>query len=91
MTDLPKTTAPERRALDAEGISTLEDLAQRTRHQVRVLHGIGKTGMQRFDEALAAAGLAWQPETEETLALRKVKTRTKGEPCRVSGDNTESG
>lgn len=76
-------TAPERRALEAEGIAMLEDLARRTRRQVEVLHGIGKTGMARFDAALAAAGLAWRLETAETRALRKEKVRTKGEPCRV--------
>lgn len=86
MMDLPKTNAPEKRALDAEGIATLEDLAQNTRHQVEILHGIGKSGMKRFDEALADAGLEWQPETEETLALRQKKVRTKGEPCATNED-----
>ena len=81
MTDLPKINAPEKRALDAEGITTLEDLAGRTRHQIAILHGIGKTGLNRFDQALADAGLAWQPETPETLALRQKHVRTKSEPC----------
>lgn len=84
MTDLPKTSAPEKRALDAEGITSLENLAQRTRHQVEILHGVGKSGMRRFDAALAEVGLEWESETEETLALKQVKVRTKGDPCGTS-------
>lgn len=87
MTDLPKTNAPEKRAFDAQGIMTLEDLAEKTRHQVEILHGIGKTGMQRFDQALSDSGLKWRPETQETLALHQKKVRTKGKPC-VANDDT---
>ena len=88
MTDLPKTYAPEKRALDAEGITTLEDLAMKTRHEVEILHGVGKTGMKRFDQALTAAGLTWRPEISETLMLRQKQVRTKGDPCAIDAEGT---
>jgi hypothetical protein len=48
--------APARRALVNAGITTLPQLASRTRQEVTALHGMGSHAMTRLDDALAAEG-----------------------------------
>jgi hypothetical protein len=48
--------APARRALVNAGITTLPQLASRTRQEVTALHGMGAHAMARLDDALAAEG-----------------------------------
>lgn len=59
-TPLPKLGAPAQRALDAEGLTTLEKLARRTRADIAELHGVGPNALARLDAALEDAGLAWR-------------------------------
>lgn len=59
-TSLPRTGAPASRALTAAGLTTLEQLADRTEGEVCALHGVGPFAMDRLREALAAAGLCFR-------------------------------
>ncbi|MBL7706080.1 MAG: hypothetical protein JNM21_11100 [Taibaiella sp.] len=56
-------SSPARNALAREGIDTIEKLAAYTEKEILALHGIGKSSLPRFYEALEAAGLQFkQPE-----------------------------
>ena len=56
MTDLPKTSAPAQRALDAAGLTSLHALSGATEAEVAALHGMGPKALRILAEALAAAG-----------------------------------
>lgn len=59
-TPVPRTVgAPATRALRAEGLHTLEDVAARRRDDLAALHGVGPVALERLDAALAEHGLAW--------------------------------
>lgn len=49
--------APARRALENNGIFTLEQLSQYTESELLKLHGIGKTAIPKLKAALEAVGL----------------------------------
>lgn len=55
--DVPFVGNPAKRALDAAGIRTLGDLAQRSDAGVAALHGVGPKAMRVWREALAQHGL----------------------------------
>jgi predicted RecB family nuclease len=48
--------SPARRALEQAGISTIEELADRTEKEILQLHGMGKASLPILRSALAAAG-----------------------------------
>jgi len=60
-TAIPHTTNPAARALEAAGITTLEELGEWRRAGVLALHGMGPKALTVLDEALRAADLDWRP------------------------------
>lgn len=54
---LATLSAPARRALEREGISTLKQLASRSEDQLLALHGLGPSSIPTLRRALSAAGL----------------------------------
>jgi hypothetical protein len=52
--------APARRALEREGITTLQKLSKRTEQEMLELHGIGPTTIPKLKIALAAKGLTFR-------------------------------
>ena len=57
MTDIPKMSGPANDALDAAGLTTLEDVARAGRSEVAALHGMGPKGIRILNQAIDAAGL----------------------------------
>jgi predicted flap endonuclease-1-like 5' DNA nuclease len=58
--DLPKLSAPARRALAAAGVTSLEQVATWTEADMRKLHGMGPKVMGMLREALAERGLSFR-------------------------------
>lgn len=56
--ELPKISAPATRALASVGITTLGDLAGRSRADLAALHGMGPKALGILADALAEHGLA---------------------------------
>ena len=54
-------SSPVRNALTHAGIDTVQKLATYTEKEILALHGIGKSSLPRFYEALAAAALQFKP------------------------------
>ncbi len=52
--------APARRALEHEGISSLEQLSAYSEKDILSLHGIGKSSLPKLNDALAKAGLTFK-------------------------------
>lgn len=52
-------SAPVRRALEHEGIATLEQLSAYTEKEILALHGIGPSVMPKLRQALEEAGLSF--------------------------------
>jgi sulfite reductase beta subunit-like hemoprotein len=52
--------APAKRALENNGIDTLEKLSQFTEKEVLQFHGIGKSAIPKLHNALHAAGLSFK-------------------------------
>lgn len=52
--------APARRALEREGITTLESLALYSEKEVMSLHGMGKSTILKLKELLSKAGLTFK-------------------------------
>lgn len=50
-------SAPARRALENEGIATLQQLAEYTEKEILELHGIGPSAMPKLQNALEEEGL----------------------------------
>ena len=57
--NLPKLSAPARRALAAAGIQRLEQLTTVREAEIAQLHGIGPNALQQLRRALAANGLSF--------------------------------
>ena len=57
---LSAISAPARRALEREGISSLAKLARYSKAEILALHGIGPTAMPKLRIALKGAGLAFR-------------------------------
>jgi predicted RecB family nuclease len=54
--------APARRALEAEGITSVEQLADFSESEILNLHGIGKTSLPPLRAMLAEKGLAFRKD-----------------------------
>ena len=54
---LSDISAPARRALEREGLTTLKKLAKRTEAQVLALHGVGPSSIPKLRDALNTEGL----------------------------------
>lgn len=52
--------APARRALENEGITSLEKLSAYSEKKILSLHGIGKSSLPKLNDALKRAGLAFK-------------------------------
>lgn len=55
----PKLSAPAQRALEAAGITRLEQLTRFTEAEILKLHGVGPKTIPPLREALAAKGLSF--------------------------------
>jgi len=49
---LKQLSNPARRAIQAAGITTLEDLAMRSEKEIAALHGIGKSALETIRKTL---------------------------------------
>jgi uncharacterized protein YdhG (YjbR/CyaY superfamily) len=58
-------SAPARRALQNNGITTLEDLARHTEAEILSFHGIGKTAIPILQKALKEKKLKFQKELKK--------------------------
>lgn len=54
--------APVRRALDSNGIKTLQQLAKNTKAEILQLHGVGKTALPKLESLLEEKGLGFKNE-----------------------------
>lgn len=52
--------APARRALNNEGIDSLEKLAERTKKEILSLHGMGKSSIPILENVLKKSGLEFK-------------------------------
>ena len=52
--------APARRALENNGITSLEQLSQSTEEDILKFHGMGKSSLPKLREALAAKALSFK-------------------------------
>lgn len=52
--------APARRALEREGITTLEKLSMYSEKEILALHGMGKSTIPKLIDALAKEGLTFK-------------------------------
>jgi DNA-directed RNA polymerase alpha subunit len=52
--------APARRALEREGITTLDKLTAYSEKDILAMHGIGKSSIPKLNEALTKAGLSFK-------------------------------
>ena len=57
---LNELAAPARRALEGQGITTVQKLSGYTEKEVLALHGIGKSAMPKLKAALAAQELSFK-------------------------------
>ena len=57
--DLPKLSAPARRALATLGIYRLEQVAAFSEAEIKKLHGMGPNGIEQLRRALAEHGLTF--------------------------------
>lgn len=60
--DLPKLSAPARRALEGAGYTRLEQLNGVDEREIARLHGMGKHGLDQLRRALAERGMAFASE-----------------------------
>ena len=57
---LTQIGAPARRALENNGIDTLEKLARFSEKEILQFHGMGKTTITKLSEALKSKGLSFR-------------------------------
>jgi len=57
--DLPKLSAPARRALATLGIFRLEQVTAFSEAEIKKLHGMGPNGIEQLRRALAERGLSF--------------------------------
>lgn len=53
--------SPVRRALEAEGITTLQELSVYSEKELLKLHGVGPSCLPKLRDALSEQGLAFKP------------------------------
>ena len=56
--------APARRALENQGITTLQRLSEFNEKEILSLHGMGPSSMPKLKEALLREGLSFKPKTK---------------------------
>lgn len=61
---LSRLSAPARRALEANGITTLEQLSQYSEKEILQFHGMGPASLPKLREALKEQGLTFQEEQQ---------------------------
>lgn len=54
--------APARRALENNGINTLEQLSNYSKKEILLFHGMGKTSIPKLQQLLTDNGLDFKPE-----------------------------
>lgn len=69
--DLPKLAAPAVRALTGAGITTLNQVSQKTTYQLLELHGIGQNAIDTLRAALVERGMSFAGEAAVTSELPK--------------------
>ena len=57
---LSKLSAPARRALENQGIGTVEQLSQYSEKEILKLHGMGKSSLPKLRAALEETGLTFK-------------------------------
>ncbi|CAM4292187.1 RNA polymerase alpha subunit C-terminal domain-containing protein [Paenibacillus phoenicis] len=57
---LTRLSAPARRALEANGVTTLEKLAELSEQEVLRFHGMGPASIPKLKEALRSKGLTFR-------------------------------
>jgi DNA-directed RNA polymerase alpha subunit len=57
---LPQIGAPAKRALENNGINTLEKLSGFTEKEILQFHGMGKSSIPKLADALKAKGLSFK-------------------------------
>lgn len=57
---LSLVSAPARRALENNGITTLKKLSKYTEQELLQFHGLGKSSLPKLGEALAKVGLSFR-------------------------------
>lgn len=57
---LSQIAAPARRALEHEGINTLEELSQYSEKEILKLHGMGPSSIPELKQALESEGLSFR-------------------------------
>lgn len=62
MTELPAIGRPARGALEAQGVTTLEQVADLSERELLAVHGVGPKAVRVLREALTAAGLTFRPD-----------------------------
>ena len=60
--DLPKLSAPARRALAGAGYTSLKQLSKVSEAEIKQLHGIGPNALKQLHRALSAQGLSFAGE-----------------------------
>lgn len=61
---LSRLSAPARRALETNGITTLEQLSQYSEKEILQFHGMGPASLPKLREALKEQGLTFQEEQQ---------------------------
>ena len=67
MTALPRLGARARRALEAAGITSLDDCVREGRRAVAALDGLDDASLAALDEAVLRAGAAGRDRDEDVL------------------------
>lgn len=62
---LSRLSAPARRALEAQGITTLQMLATYSEKDILKLHGMGPASLPKLREALQEQGLAFKDQVTQ--------------------------
>jgi uncharacterized protein YdhG (YjbR/CyaY superfamily) len=62
---LSQMSAPARRALEGQGIVTLQQLSKRRESDLLALHGMGKASLPKLREALKEKGLSFMTKTND--------------------------
>lgn len=57
---LSELSAPARRALEAAGIKTLQELSAKTEKEIMKLHGMGPASLPKLRSVLATIGLTFK-------------------------------
>ncbi len=71
-------SAPAKRALEKNGLTTLKKIAGITEKQILSLHGIGPSSLLPIKEALNAAGLTFKAESVDKESTETIKYHKNG-------------